>query len=86
MSVRFSSIEELEDPLPSVDCRRLPGHVAFVAGTAFSYRRKGGARASALPDFYIGADAAVEALTVLTCDGTRYRTYFPTVALVAPSR
>lgn len=87
VSVRFSSIEDLEDAMPPADYRRaaLPWEAAFLAGKAFvQYRRRGGTRVTTLPDFYIGAHAAVSELTLLTRDASRYRTYFPTVGLVAP--
>ena len=64
----------------------LPYTAAFLAGSAFlEYRRRGGARRSPLPDFYIGAHAAAEGHTLLTRDATRYRTYFPNVAVIAPT-
>lgn len=87
ISVRFSRIEDLEDALPASEYRRaqLPWEAAFLAAKAFvQYRRAGGSRSSTLPDFFIGAHAAVERLTLLTRDAARYRTYFPTVHLVAP--
>lgn len=87
VSVRFSRIEDLDDALPSQDYRRLalPWEAAFLAGKAFGrYRHRGGARASTLPDFFIGAHAAVAGLDLLTRDVARYRTYFPTVPLTAP--
>lgn len=63
----------------------LPWAAGFLAGKAFvRYRRSGGTRQSPLPDFYIGAHAAVNALQLLTRDPDRYRTYFPTVPLIAP--
>lgn len=65
----------------------LPYEAAFVAGRAFvDYRRRGGARTSPLPDFYIGAHAAVAGLKLLTRDAKRYASYFPMVELIAPDR
>lgn len=65
--------------------RQLPYAAAFNAGQAFlRYRRAGGARSSPLPDFYIGAHAEADDLTLLTRDARRYRSYFPTVTLVTP--
>ena len=87
VSVGFDRIEELDDALdPSVLLRRpLPWEAGFLAGKCFlRYRRRGGARTSTLPDFYIGAHALVEGLALVTRDATRYRTYFPRLALVAP--
>jgi predicted nucleic acid-binding protein len=87
VSIRFSRIEELEAAIPSHLYRReaLPFEAAFLAGKAFlRYRRRGGSRTSPLPDFYIGAHAAVAEFRLLTRDATRYRTYFPTVELLAP--
>lgn len=86
-SVRFSRVEELDEALPPDDYRRaaLPWEAAFLAGKAFvDYRRRGGTRSSTLPDFFIGAHAAVDGLTLVTRDASRYRTYFPTVRLIAP--
>jgi predicted nucleic acid-binding protein len=86
-SVRFSRIEDLEDALPADDFRRapLPWEAAFLAAKVFvDYRRRGGTRTSTLPDFFIGAHAAVAGLPLLTRDTGRYRTYFPSVTLVAP--
>lgn len=86
-SVRFSRIEDLEAALPAEDYRRapLPWEAAFLAGKAFvTYRRSGGTRASTLPDFFIGAHAAVAELRLLSRDAARYRTYFPTVQLLTP--
>lgn len=63
----------------------LPRAACFRAGRAFrDYRRRGGARSSALPDFFIGAQASVLGVPILTRDLGRYRTYFPEVELVAP--
>jgi predicted nucleic acid-binding protein len=65
--------------------RPLPWDAAFLAGKCFqSYRRRGGEKRSPLPDFYIGAHAAVSGLVLLTRDPSRYRTYFPKLDLIAP--
>ncbi len=88
VSGQFSRIEDLEMALPTQDYRRaqLPWEAAFLAGKAFvRYRRSGGTKASTLPDFYIGAHAAVADVALLTRDGGRYQTYFPTVELITPS-
>lgn len=87
VSIRFATIEELEDALPRAvfDRRDIPWEAAFLAGKCFvKYRRAGGRRTAPLPDFFIGAHAAVEKLGLLTRDGARYRAYFPTVRLIAP--
>lgn len=87
VSIGFARIEELEEALrPDVFERRpLPWEAAFLAGKCFlRYRKLGGTRRSPLPDFFIGAHAAVEGLTLLTRDASRYRTYFPTLSLIAP--
>lgn len=87
VSIAFQRIEDLEDAIPSTIIRRqpLPYEAAFLAGKAFlRYRRRGGARSSRLPDFYIGAHAAVEGFRILTRDPKRYKAYFPTVELIAP--
>lgn len=87
VSVRFSRIEDLDDALSPEDFRRtpLPWAAAFLAGKAFiAYRRNRGAVSTPLPDFFIGAHAAVEGLELLTRDPARYRTYFPKVRLRTP--
>ena len=64
---------------------QLPYGAAFRAGRAFlRYRRAGGTRSSPLPDFYIGAHAEADDLTLLTRDAGRYRSYFPSVTLMTP--
>lgn len=88
VSVAFASIEALETALPLDLYKRdgLPYEAGFLAGKAFlEYRRRGGLRKSPLPDFYIGAHAAVADYRLLTRDVARYRTYFPTVGLIAPT-
>lgn len=87
VSIGFATVEELEQRLPAAVFMRLalPYEAAFLAGKAFlSYRRRGGKRSAPLADFYIGAHAAVSGLRLLTRDARRYRTYFPTVELIAP--
>lgn len=87
VSVRFETIEALEEVLrPDLFEREpLPWEAGFLAGKCFQrYRRSGGVRRSPLPDFYIGAHAAVRGLTLITRDGGRYRSYFPTIGMRVP--
>jgi predicted nucleic acid-binding protein len=87
VSIRFDRIEDLEEVLPEEDFLRLPlpWEAAFLAGKCFvRHRRSRGAGRSPLPDFYIGAYAAIGGLALLTRDATRYRTYFPGLEIVAP--
>ncbi|HPS78920.1 MAG TPA: type II toxin-antitoxin system VapC family toxin [Thermoanaerobaculaceae bacterium] len=87
VSVRFADIAELEEVLPPGVFERLPlpWEAAFLAGKCFlRYRRSKGGGRSPLPDFYIGAHAAVAGLALLTRDATRYRTYFPKLQIIAP--
>lgn len=87
VSIRFSRVEDVDQALPATDFRRLPipWAAAFLAGKAFAdYRSRSGNKTSTLPDFFIGAHAAVDQLALLTRDPQRYRSYFPTVELMAP--
>lgn len=87
VSVYFARIEDLDLALPASQFRRepLPWEAAFLAGKCFlRYRRRGGQRSAPLSDFYIGAHAAVAGYRLLTRDGNVYRSYFPTVELIAP--
>ena len=87
VSIRFTTIEAIEDALPSQDYRRepIPWAAAFLAGKVFlDYRRNKGTTSTTLPDFFIGAHAAVAGLDLLTRDVGRYRTYFPALDLIAP--
>ncbi len=87
VSIGFERIEELDEALPTDTFVRvaLPWAAAFLAGKCFlQYRRAGGARRSPLPDFYIGAHAAVAGVPLLTRDEGRYRTYLPRLALITP--
>jgi predicted nucleic acid-binding protein len=88
VSVRYSRIEDLDAALPVnlFDREPLPYEAAFLAGKAFlDYRRRGGMRTSPLPDFFIGAHAAVSGYRLLTRDAARYRTYFPRLDLITPA-
>lgn len=87
VSVGFASVEELDAALPPGVFERhpLPWDAGFLAGKCFArYRRGSGERRSPLPDFYIGAHAAIEGLSLLTRDARRYRTYLPKLAIVTP--
>ena len=87
LAIGFPTIEELDASLPADLYRRegLPYAAAYLAGRCYrDYRRRGGSRGSPLPDFYIGAHAAVAGYRLLTRDTSRYRTYFPTLELIAP--
>lgn len=87
VSVGYRRVEEVEDALPADLFRRddLPYEAAFLAGKAFlAYRRRGGTRTSPLPDFFIGAHAAVAKFRLLTRDDARVRSYFPTVTIIVP--
>jgi len=87
LSIGFARIEELEAVIEdaSLGIEPIPREALFLAGKAFlRYRRSGGSKRSVLPDFYVGAHAAVMRWPLLTRDLSRYRTYFPTVSLIAP--
>jgi len=87
VSVRLSHIEELDELLPPDRFVRMqiPFASAFLAGKTFArYRRRGGLRSAPLPDFLIGAHAAVANFPLLTRDSRRYRTYFPNLVLITP--
>jgi len=87
VSMGFRRIEEVEEVLSPADFRRLqlPWEAAFLAGRCFlNYRRKGGDKRSPLPDFYIGAHAAVTGMALMTRDVSRYQTYFPRLTIIAP--
>lgn len=89
VSIRYTTIEALEAALPRTLYQRepLPWEAGFLAGKCFLlYRRRGGLRRSPLPDFYIGAHAAVGRLALLTRDAARYRSYFPKVEILAPTK
>jgi hypothetical protein len=87
LSIAYVRIEELEDTVHTAGLRflEIPREALFLAGKAFlAYRKQGGTRTGVLPDFFIGAHAAVMGLPLLTREAARYRTYFPGVALITP--
>ncbi len=88
VSVRYSRIEDLEEALPNAMIERetIPYAAAFLAGKVFlAYRRRGGTKRSPLPDFLIGAHAAIAGYRLLTRDAARYRTYFPGLRVISPA-
>ncbi len=87
ISIGFERIEELETAVSKVGFQmiEIPKEALFLAGKAFlKYKKRKGIKISPLPDFYIGAQAAVLDFDLITRDATRYRTYFPTVRLISP--
>ena len=88
LSLAFDEVSALDSALEGMGLalRELPRPALFLAGRAFvKYRRTGGTKANVLPDFFIGAHAAVEGWGILTRDVRRYRSYFPGVTLVVPT-
>ncbi len=88
ISIGFDRIEDMEAVLPKeyFTYLDLPYEAAFLAGKCFlKYRRAGGKMRTPLPDFLIGAHAAVEGMALLSRDKNRYKTYFPKVSLIAPA-
>ena len=88
VALAFERIENLDEALPVEYFARedLPWEAAFLAAQTFlEYRRAGGARRAPLPDFYIGAHAAVAGYQLLTRDARRYRTFFPRLHIIAPT-
>ncbi len=87
VSIRFGTIEELDESLPKslIEREPIPFEAAFLAGKCFrEYRRRGGTRTSTLPDFFIGAHAAVAGYRLLTRDSARYCSFFPRLDLITP--
>ena len=87
LSLIFSTVEVLDQTIADLGLTmvEIPKPALFLAGKAFvRYRRQGGTKSNVLGDFFIGAHAAVSGLQILTRDVKRYRSYFPSVALVAP--
>lgn len=87
LAVRYQRIEDLETFIEEagLDILPMPREALFLAGKVFTqYRRSGGSRTGVLPDFFVGAHAAIAQLSVLTRDVGRFRTYFPSLTLIAP--
>ena len=87
VSIGFKRIEDLESALNrgGFQMLEIPKEALYLAGKAYlKYREKGGTGISPLPDFYIGAQAAILGMDLITRDASRYRTYFPTVKLISP--
>jgi predicted nucleic acid-binding protein len=87
ISARFTDEAELHSALTGLSVQKLPipYEAAFLAGKAhIAYRQKGGMRERTLPDFLIGAHAAVDGHALLTRDPKRYRSYFPDIDIIAP--
>jgi len=87
ISISFKNIEDLEDILPASFFKReeIPYEACFLAGKAFKkYKERLGTKNSTLPDFFIGAHAAVKGYSLLTRDTKNYKSYFPTVKLIYP--
>ncbi len=87
ISVRFAAIENVDELVHDMRLHRrpIPDAALFLAGKVFlDYRRQNGTRTGVLPDFFIGAQASVERLPLLTRDTARYRRHFPAAALIAP--
>ncbi len=87
-SIRYDRIEDLDSMLTetTIEIAPMPRAALFLAGKVFQqYRTSGGVRTGVLPDFFIGAHAAIEGWQLLTRDARRYRTYFPKLMLTAPN-
>ncbi len=87
MSLSFSTLEALDDVVltMALEVREIPRPALFLAAKAYAqYRRRGGNKGQVLPDFFIGAHAAVEGWPLLTRDASRFRTYFPTLEVMTP--
>jgi predicted nucleic acid-binding protein len=88
LSPAFSTIESLNGVLATAEIliAPMPRPALFLAGKVFAeYRKRGGIRTGVLPDFFIGAQAAIARAPLITRDPARYRTYFPALEIIAPN-
>ena len=87
ISIGFKRIEDLESAIAKAGLQMLgiPKEALFLAGKAYlKYKKRKGTKRTPLPDFFIGAQAAVQNLDLITRDVSRYQSYFPTVKLISP--
>ena len=87
ISIGFRRIEDLESAIAKASLRmmEIPKEALFLAGKAYlKYKKRKGIKKTPLPDFFIGAQAAVQNLDLITRDISRYQSYFPTVKLITP--
>ena len=87
ISISFERIEDLESAIAKAGLQMLeiPKEALFLAGKAYlKYKKRKGTKRTPLPDFFIGAQAAVQNLDLITRDVYRYQSYFPTVKLITP--
>ena len=87
ISIGFKRIENLESAIAKAGLQMLeiPKEALFLAGKAYlKYKKRKGTKRTPLPDFFIGAQAAVQNLDLITRDVSRYQSYFPTVKLITP--
>ncbi len=88
LSMSFETREALDRMVLSLNLKlhEIPKAALFLAGKAYlKYRRQGGTKAQVLPDFFIGAHAAVQQMALLTRDASRFKTYFPSLQVIAPN-
>ncbi|RJX26541.1 MAG: PIN domain-containing protein [Desulfurivibrio sp.] len=87
VSIGFNRIEEVEEAIEQAGVKvlEIPREALFLAGKVFlDYRRNKGTKSSTLPDFFIGAHAAVSSFDLITRDPARYKIYFPSITLICP--
>jgi predicted nucleic acid-binding protein len=87
LSLSFSTFEALDRVVATMELsmHQVPQPALFLAAKAYlQYRRRGGGKAQVRPELFIGAHAAVEGWPLLTRDASRFRTYFPSLEVIAP--